>query len=283
MNSSISAPTSPQNPIAGTTTTAAATITPTAGHNRGAITLTPPSASASASASPSASATGLGGAATVSRKPLRPAVSSAGSAKNAPSLSPRVVFGAGAISHLPTELGRLRASSPLIISSPSCISLARQVQTLIPNLGSTILDSALINVPQRVVDDALGRVSGRDCVISVGGSSAVKLAKSIAVRNKIPHICVPTAYSGSEMSLQGGARRRGKDRQNGSRPSRRHSADMDTHTLPTIVIYDENLTSNTISTTISVPMDVGPSPESRRHRASDDEDAQWSYIHLPGV
>jgi hypothetical protein len=58
---------------------------------------------------------------------------------------------------------------------------------------------------------------------------------------------------------------------------------MDTHTLPTIVIYDENLTSNTISTTISVPMDAGPSPESRCHRASDDEDAQWSYIHLPGV
>lgn len=112
---------------------------------------------------------------------------------------PRIVYGKGAIARLPAELGFLCITSPIIVSSPSRLALARRVQALIPNLNSHILDSAVINVPDRVVDDAVERISGRDAVISVGGSSAVGLARAISIRKGIPHICIPTTYSGFEV------------------------------------------------------------------------------------
>ncbi|KAG6003194.1 hypothetical protein E4U21_002271 [Claviceps maximensis] len=112
---------------------------------------------------------------------------------------PRIVFGPGKIRRLPTELGRLRVSAPLIVSSPSRIHLARRIQSLIPNLNSRILDSAVVNVPAHVVDDAVSRIDDRDVVVSVGGASAVGLAKAIGCRKNIPHVCILTTYSGSEM------------------------------------------------------------------------------------
>lgn len=198
--------------------------------------------------------------------------------------APKVVYGAGAVSRLPTELGKLGLSAPLIVSSPSRLSLARRVQALIPNLDTRILDSALVNVPQKVVDDAVARVTGRDSVISVGGASAMRLAKAISSNKGIPHICIPTTYAGSESPLLGDVRRR-KPRsarqrsETGSTTSKR-SSDDDTQTMPEIVIYDEDLTSTTTSMTISAPSE-GKAVD--RGRCSMDDDAQWSYIHLPGV
>ncbi|PHH61694.1 hypothetical protein CDD81_8039 [Ophiocordyceps australis] len=113
--------------------------------------------------------------------------------------SPRVVYGAGTLARLPAELARLRLTSPLIVSSPSRMALARHVQALIADYDSHILDSAVVSVPARVVDDAVDRIEGRDVVISIGGASAVGLAKAIGCRKAIPHICIPTTYSGSEM------------------------------------------------------------------------------------
>lgn len=113
---------------------------------------------------------------------------------------PRIVLGAGAISRLPAELGFLSVAAPIIVSSPSRLGLARRIQALIPNLNSHILDSAVINVQDHVVDDAVERITGRDVVISVGGSSAVGLARAVSIRKSIPHVCIPTNYSGFEVT-----------------------------------------------------------------------------------
>ncbi|RDA91874.1 hypothetical protein CP533_0361 [Ophiocordyceps camponoti-saundersi (nom. inval.)] len=115
---------------------------------------------------------------------------------------PRVVYGPGTVARLAQELGRLHLSSPLIVSSPSRIGLARRIQTLIPNLDSRILDSTVVSVPAADIDDALDRITDRDAVVSVGGASAVGLASAIGLRKIIPHICIPTTYSGSEMMPQ---------------------------------------------------------------------------------
>lgn len=231
--------------------------------------------------------------------------------------SPKVVYGAGAVSRLPTELGRLHLVCPLIVSSPSRISLARRIQGLIPNLDSRILDSALVNVPQHVVDDAVFRITGRDCVISVGGTSAVGLAKAIAARKDIPHICIPTTYSGSEHPTQDHTRRlerkESRRKRSGSSSksptstagtskskspnankspvsskspggSSHHSRRSEIKSRPTIIIYDEDLTATTDTPMhFSVPND-DKIPAKPRYRYSEDNDnAQWSYIHLPGV
>jgi alcohol dehydrogenase class IV len=211
------------------------------------------------------------------------------------SVTPRVVFGAGAVAHLPTELGRLSLSSPLIVSSPSRIGLARHIQELIPNFDSRILDSALVSVPARVVDDAVARITGRDCVVSVGGATALGLAKSIAACKGIPHICIPTTYSGSEVGpVLSEARRRARRRRHRhtdkstsgtpsvSTASVSKGTDHDAKMLPNVIIYDEDLTASA-PRRFSAPTCVEAMASSRCRRAPGDEDAQWSYIHLPGV
>lgn len=224
--------------------------------------------------------------------------------------APHVVYGAGALARLPSELARLGLSSPLIVSSPSRISLARRIQsTLLPALDSRILDSAVVSVPARVVDRALDRIQGRDAVISVGGASAVGLAAAIAQRKDIPHVCVPTTYSGSEMmpllcdasparhNTDGGStvalsgagkkqQRRGGKRKNSSGGSSSCTTTLrDPRVAPTVIIYDEELTGST-SARFSAP--TGSAARARGDvfasaASKGDETAEWSYIHLPGV
>ncbi|KHN95473.1 Alcohol dehydrogenase, iron-type [Metarhizium album ARSEF 1941] len=222
--------------------------------------------------------------------------------------SPRIVYGRGTIERLPTELGRLHASSPLIVSSPSRVALARRIQSLIPNLNSRILDSAVVNVPARVVDDAVSRIDDRDVVISVGGASAVGLAKAIGCRKGIPHVCIPTTYSGSEMmpllldayparhsNMKDGSRstdsgnksggRRRREYEKGSSSCRRKGAHTtsfrDPKVLPSVIIYDEDLATS-LPKRISAPTDAAAMALSTE-LLKEDETAQWSYIHLPGV
>ncbi|RMJ07708.1 hypothetical protein BHE90_010589 [Fusarium euwallaceae] len=190
--------------------------------------------------------------------------------------SPRVVVGRDAVKNLPVELARLHLSSPLIVSSPSRLDLARKIQAIIPNLDSRILSSSIIAIP--------ARISGRDCVVSLGGGSAVTLARAVGLRKGIPHICIPTTYSGNEMipkSISLGRRERGAMGESMSRASKEIA--KKSKLLPTVIIYDENLTISS-PTRFSAPSNedvmkdlhrAGPGPKS--------EDAYWSYIHLPGV
>ncbi|OAA36809.1 Alcohol dehydrogenase, iron-type [Metarhizium rileyi] len=220
--------------------------------------------------------------------------------------SPRVVYGRGTIERLAAELARLGASSPLIVSSPSRVALARHIQSLIPNLNSRILDSAVVNVPARVIDDAVSRIDDRDVVISVGGASAVGLAKAIGCRKRIPHVCIPTTYSGSEMMpllLDAHPARHKNSRDvggsGGNKSSRHHCRDYEygscscrsrgSHTtsfrdprvLPSVIIYDEDLAMS-LPERISAPSGELPVADSTE-LLEEDETAQWSYIHLPGV
>ncbi|KAF9774067.1 hypothetical protein IL306_008003 [Fusarium sp. DS 682] len=179
------------------------------------------------------------------------------------SSSPRVVVGPDAIHRLPSELARLRLTSPLIVSSPSRSNIARKIQAIIPNLDSRILSSSNSAVP--------ARISGRDCVVSVGGGSAVTLARAVGLRKGIPHICIPTTYSGSELHTGGG-------------PSDSSSEEKsDSKILPTVIIYDDNLTMSS-PTRFSAPSDEKVMEDfARADTLPKSEDARWSYLHIPGV
>ncbi|KAJ6782106.1 hypothetical protein PWT90_08395 [Aphanocladium album] len=231
----------------------------------------------------------------------------------------RIVYGPGTIVRLPTELGRLRLTSPLIVVSPSRMSTALHIQALIPNLDSHILDSAVVNVRAQIVDDAVERVSERDCVISVGGSSAVGLARAVSIRKGIPHICIPTTYSGSEVlhlfdcdvpistgqpdggAASAAASRRpssskqsigsplsdNKSRTSGSRHSSKQSAvsvasrNAKQRVKPAVIIYDEELTA-TVPKRIFIPAN----PQGRQPRSADDAQSpssKWSFMQLPGI
>jgi alcohol dehydrogenase class IV len=70
-----------------------------------------------------------------------------------------------------------------------------------------------------------------ESIISIGGGSTIGLGKAISIRTGLPHICIPTTYSGSEMTPILG------ETTNGIKTTRR-----DPKILPTTVIYDINLT-----------------------------------------
>ncbi|XWW92394.1 hypothetical protein V2A60_000317 [Cordyceps javanica] len=231
----------------------------------------------------------------------------------------RIVYGPGTIVRLPTELGRLHLTSPLIVASPSRMATARHIQALIPNLDSRILDSAVVNVKAQLVDDAVERVTERDCVISVGGSSAVGLARAVSIRKAIPHICIPTTYSGSEVlhlfdcdvpistgqpdggAASAAASRRpsssrhsigsppsdGRSRTSGSKHSSRHSVvsvasrDAKQRVKPAVIIYDEELTAS-VPKRVFIPANT----TSRQSRSADEAQspsAKWSFMQLPGI
>lgn len=217
--------------------------------------------------------------------------------------SPKVVYGGSTVSRLPTELGRLHLVCPLIVSSPSCINLARRIQGLIPNLDSRLLNALVVNSPQHVTDDAVFRITGGDCVISVGSTLAVALASSITAHKDIPHICIPTTYSGSEHMTQAYTRRlermesRGKRCTNSSKSPQKspesdkspssstdgNSRQRSMKPRPTVIIYDENLTATDTLTHISAPNDGELLAKSHDCSSKDNENAQWSYLHLHHV
>ncbi|KAF4983942.1 hypothetical protein FZEAL_767 [Fusarium zealandicum] len=188
--------------------------------------------------------------------------------------TPRVVFGPGAVNRLPAELARLHLSSPLIVSSPSRLSLARKIQAIITNLNSRMLISDVIAVP--------ARISGRDCVVSVGGGSAVTLARAVSSRKGIPHICIPTTYSGSEVTAANiGSGSSHRSAGGATRTSKQIA--KESKIPPSVVIYDEDLTM-TSRFRFSAPshQDVMEDFHRTQH-APKTEDACWSYLRIPGV
>ncbi|GKU00278.1 maleylacetate reductase [Fusarium langsethiae] len=181
---------------------------------------------------------------------------------------PRIVVGPDTIHRLPSELARLHLSSPLIISSPSRLNIARKIQAIIPNLDSRILSSAVVSVSSCI--------SGRDCVVSVGGGSAITLARATSLRKGIPHVCIPTTYSGSE--LHAGARPGDSAIEGEAR-----EVANEAKTLPAVIIYDDNLTMSS-PTRFSAPSDEKVMEDfARADEQPKSEDGCWSYLHIPGV
>ncbi|KAH6982731.1 hypothetical protein EDB80DRAFT_252451 [Ilyonectria destructans] len=199
--------------------------------------------------------------------------------------SPRIVLGPGVLDRLPTELGRLDLSAPLIVSSPSRSDLTSRIHALIPDCDTRVLDPSIIEqFPARNMDDgAIGAISGRDCVISVGGGSAVALARIIGWGKAIPHICIPTTYSGSEFMMRPPtSKTKARDRRRrGRRPSNDSKA---TSSQPVLIIYDEDLTVSTTRTIFTPsPFNTNGNAHSgeARHRTKDH--TPWGYLNLPGI
>ncbi|RFU76997.1 hypothetical protein TARUN_5244 [Trichoderma arundinaceum] len=212
--------------------------------------------------------------------------------------SPRVVFGHGAIASLPTELNKLCLSLPLIIYSPSRLFLANRILSLLPNLDASIID------PDTYPGSAT--LSGRDSVISVGGPRAVAMARRISLKLSIPHICIPTMYSGAAGDLPplGNQIQDHDDLKKPEEDDDVHS-DHENTSLPTVIIYDKRLTESRIkrfsvssgayvTAEAEAEAEVGTATafsgvvdnidvDASTWRSAKSSTAQWSYIHLPGV
>ncbi|KAI1292376.1 putative maleylacetate reductase [Xylaria venustula] len=116
----------------------------------------------------------------------------------------RVIFGSGTVKSLPDELKHLKLSNPVIVSTPSQVSQAKDIETILKTHVEVagIFSNVTMHTPVEVTDTAVEFAKSRsaDSIISVGGGSTIGLGKAISIRTGLYHIATPTTYAGSEMT-----------------------------------------------------------------------------------
>ena len=146
-------------------------------------------------------------------------------------LARRIVFGAGAIGELPAELARLGLRRPLVIAGRS---QAPYAERLLAEVGAgDSLIGVRVHVPSGHAEAARARAAelAADCLVSIGGGSAVGLAKAVALTESLPIAAVPTTYAGSELTTVWGITEEGR-KTTGKEPG----------VAPRLVVYDPELT-----------------------------------------
>jgi len=144
----------------------------------------------------------------------------------------RVVFGAGSRVRIAAECARLGASRVLVVASASgsatADALAEQLGDRWVRRWSEVAEHVPVDLAERARDAA--RDASVDCVVCIGGGSAVGLAKAVVLEIDAPIVAVPTTYAGSEMTPMYGLT--GEHKHTGRDP----------RVLPRVVVYDPELT-----------------------------------------
>ncbi len=139
----------------------------------------------------------------------------------------RTLSGLNALEQIPTQLGRMHASHPMIVSDKG-VGAAGLIDKVIQALGDglkigAVYDQVPVDSDYKVVDDAakVYRRNGCDAIIAIGGGSVIDTAKGVnivaslggdsllayegfgAIKRPLrPLVVVPTtAGTGSEMTL----------------------------------------------------------------------------------
>ena len=141
-------------------------------------------------------------------------------------LPARVIFADGAIAQIGAEVARLGCTRPFVIAGAH-----HQIAAGIAAVG--MFGDAAMHTPIGVTLRALAEVqaANADCLVAIGGGSAIGLAKAIALRTDLPQIVVPTTYAGSEATPVLG------QTENNVKTTLR-----DLKVLPEVIIYDVALT-----------------------------------------
>ena len=162
----------------------------------------------------------------------------------------RVIFGRGAIRKLPDEIARQRLSAPLILLTSGQRNQATVVEEALNGDVAGIFDQAVMHTPTGTTEKAIAyaKLVKADSVVSFGGGGTIGLGKAISIRTGLPHICIPTTYTGSDMTPILG------ETTNGRKMTR-----SDPKILPGTVIYDVVLTM-TLPSQFSVTSGINALP-----------------------
>ncbi len=114
----------------------------------------------------------------------------------------RVIFGAGTAARTVEEIERLRRTSALVVSTRGQAGKAEALAASLGPLAADVFAQAAMHTPVEVTERALQRYrdTGADCVVALGGGSAIGLGKAIATRTGADQVVLPTTYAGSEMT-----------------------------------------------------------------------------------
>ena len=134
----------------------------------------------------------------------------------------KVYYGAGSLSHLPSELGRLGCRRAFIITGRTLAEKTPLIKTVEGLLGVNHVGTFAgirQHAPESGIDEALRQVQEcqADVLISVGGGSPIDAAKAVAYKLAyqvgrakpgrdafLSHIAVPTTLSAAEFSASAG-------------------------------------------------------------------------------
>ncbi len=145
----------------------------------------------------------------------------------------RVVFGAGASERLLAEIEALGLKRVLVACSAGRKDEAAGLLARLGARGAGVMPLAREHVPVEVVTQARRDVhhTEADAVLALGGGSAIGLAKALALSTPVQVLCVPTTYSGSEMTPVYGITE-GREKTTG----------RDERARASLVVYDPGLT-----------------------------------------
>ncbi|TDU28549.1 maleylacetate reductase [Panacagrimonas perspica] len=145
----------------------------------------------------------------------------------------RVVFGAGSLCSLRSEIERLGRSRVLLITTAGRRDDTRAITELLGALCVAHFGDATMHTPADVTQRACeaARAANADLLLTFGGGSTIGLAKAMALQLDLPIVAIPTTYSGSEMTPVFGITEQGVKR-----------TGRDDRVLPRTAIYDVDLT-----------------------------------------
>ncbi|WP_412515372.1 maleylacetate reductase [Actinomadura madurae] len=115
-------------------------------------------------------------------------------------LAVRVVIGPGAVERVGAEVARLGERRVLLVATRSAAGAADRVAAALGPRLAARFDRPAPHTPVAVTAEAMGLAGDADCVVAIGGGSAIGLAKALSARTGMPQVAVPTTYAGSEMT-----------------------------------------------------------------------------------
>lgn len=185
----------------------------------------------------------------------------------------RIVFGAGRIAELSDEVRSCGGSRALVLSTPGRRGAAEALAPTLGDLFAGVFAGAREHTPVPVTHEAMTAYeeTGADCVVAMGGGSAIGLGKAIAYRTGCPQIALPTTYAGSEVTPILG------QTQGSKKTTLRHPS-----VLPRAVIYDPELTIG-LPASVSVTSGLNALAHAVEGAYARDSNPMMSMIALEGA
>ena len=147
-------------------------------------------------------------------------------------LPARLVFGAGRVAWIADETRQLGERVMLVgagSAGPIADVAAADLGHAVKLRWNDVIQHVPVDLAERAREAATA--AAVDVIVTVGGGSAIGLAKAVALTHRLPIVAVPTTYSGSEQTSIYGLTG-GRHKQTGKDPI----------VLPRVVIYDPQLT-----------------------------------------
>lgn len=144
----------------------------------------------------------------------------------------RVRFAPGIRHEIGLEVERLGCRRAVVLSTPGKMEMAQQLAADIGAAYAGTIPLAEMHTPVGVTVQALAeldRLKG-DCLVAIGGGSAIGLGKALALRTDLPQLVLPTTYAGSEATAVLGQTEAG-----------RKTTLTDARVLAEVILYDAEL------------------------------------------